>query len=805
MKRTSLSLLALTLAGCGGSQPCPTSAAPGAPPAATNAPAAQAPAPSVPELPHSKYAIVPRPSKVTDGEGTFTLGPKTHISFDARSEKTVAPVAKYLAALVGPSLGATLTAERAPAGGAKEGIHLALDPAMKEDEGYKLSVKSDKIEISAKQPKGLFYGVQTLRQLLPPDVEGKNTAPSAGFAVPAVEIEDAPRFKYRGMHLDTSRHFFPAPFVKKFIDTIAMYKMNTFHWHLTDDQGWRIEIKKYPKLTEVGGWRKETAIGHDREQPHKFDGQRYGGFYTQAEIRDIVAYASQRHITILPEIEMPGHSQAALAAYPELGCTKGPFEVGTKWGIYQDIYCPSEKTFSFMQDVLTEVIALFPSSYIHIGGDEVKKARWKESQAVQDLIKREHLKDEEEVQSYFIRRIAKFLKQKGRHLVGWDEILEGGLAPDATVMSWRGFNGGIEAAKQGHDVIMTPEDFVYFDHYQDSDTAKEPLAIGGYTPVEKVYEFEPVLDSFTPEQAAHVVGAQGNVWSEYIPSTAQVEYMTFPRAIALAEVLWTAKSARNWDDFADRLSPHFKRLELLDVKTARHFFKVKQKFELNAQGLPAVTLRTNARDPVHFTLDGTDPTPEAPLFQSPIVIDRTATVKAVAARDGKALSSPIAVTYHVDFATGKPVKYAFPFSDKYAAAREFALTNSQKGSTNFGDGQWLGFDGQDLDATLDLGKPTPAKRLELGFLRDVGVWVMLPGSVEFMVSNDGKDFRSVATVKNDVDDRDPKPVVKDFTATLDGSSVRFVRVRAKNYGKLPAWHPGAGNPAWLFTDELIVE
>jgi hexosaminidase len=314
-----------------------------------------------------------------------------------------------------------------------------------------------------------------------------------------------------------------------------------------------------------------------------------------------------------------------------------------------------------------------------------------------------------------------------------------------------------------------------------------------------------VVDAFTPEQAAHVIGGQGNVWSEYITTPAQAEYMTFPRAIALAEVLWTEKSVRNWDDFAGRLSPQFKRLSLLDVSTARHFFKVKQKFELNGQGLPAVTLRTNAKDPVHFTIDGTDPTPQSPLFQGPIVLDRTATVKAVAVRDGKPLSSPVATTYHVGVATGKPIKYAFPFSDKYAAARELALTNSQKGSTNFGDGQWLGFDGGDLDATLDLGKPTPMKRLELGFLRDVGVWVMLPGAVEFMVSDDGKNFRTVATVKNDADDRESKPLVKDFSATLDGSSARFVRVRAKNYGKLPAWHPGAGNPAWLFADELIVE
>jgi len=751
---------------------------------------------------------------MVEGTGSFAIGAKTRILFDGRSEAAIKPVAAFLSSLLGSSVGATLTPERTSKGaddaakspaGESGSIYLALDPSMKEEEGYRLVAKSDQIAITAKHPKGLFYGVQTLRQLLPADVESKSLAPGGTWAVPVVEIEDAPRFRYRGMHLDSSRHFFPAAFVKKYIDMMAMYKMNTFHWHLTDDQGWRIEIKKYPKLTEVGGWRKQTLVGHNRETPQKFDGQRYGGFYTQAEIKDVVHHAAERFITVIPEIEMPGHSAAALAAYPELACTKGPFEVGGVWGIYQDIYCPNEKTFAFLQNVLTEVIALFPSAYIHIGGDEVPKVRWKESAEVQALIKREHLKNEEEVQSYFVRRIARFLKQKGRHLVGWDEILEGGLAPDATVMSWRGFQGGIEAAKQGHDVIMTPEEFAYFDHYQDNDTSSEPLGIGGYLPVEKVYEFEPVPDSFTPEQAGHVVGGQGNVWTEYITTPAQAEYMVFPRALALAEVLWTPKSARSWDDFADRLAPHFQRLGLLNVTTAPHFFKVKQKFELGPKGQPVVTLRTNVHDPIHFTTDGSDPTPASPLFESPITLDHTATVKAIAVQGGRALAPPVSVTYYVGPATGKPMKYASSFSDKYPAAREYALTNSKKGSTNFGDGQWLGFDGQDLDATLDFGKPTPMKRLEVGFLRDVGVWVMLPGSVEFMVSDDGKNFRSVATLKNDADDRDPKPVVKEFAAKLDGARARFVRVRATNYGKLPAWHAGAGSPAWLFADELIVE
>jgi hexosaminidase len=729
-------------------------------------------------------------------------GGSTRVTFDSRSEAAIAPVAAYLAGFLHST---SPTPERTSDGPKKGCVYLALDPSRKEEEGYRLVVSEDQIVITAQQPQGLFYGVETLRQLLPAELESKTAPPSDLWSVPVVEIEDAPRFRYRGLELDVVRHFFPASFVKKYVDLMALYKFNTFHWHLTDDQGWRVEIKKYPKLTRVGAWRKETLVGHNRETPHRFDGQKHGGFYTQAEIKEVVQYAKERFITVIPEIEMPGHARAALAAYPEFACTKGPFEVATGWGKFEDVYCPSEKTFTFLQDVLTEVIALFPSRYIHIGGDEVLKARWKESPTVQRLMKKEHLTDEDAVQSYFVQRIEKFLNSKGRRLLGWDEILEGGLAPDATVMSWRGFKGGIEAAKQGHDVVITPEDYAYFDHYQDKDVEAEPLAIGGFTPVEKVYEFEPVPESLTPEQGAHVIGAQGNVWSEYITTTAQVEYMTFPRALALAEVLWTAKADRSWDDFAERLPSHFKRLALLDVATAQHFFKVKHHFELGPSGQPVVTLRTNAHDAIRFTLDGSEPGPGSAVFENPIALDHSATVKAVAVRDGKALSAPVAGTYWVGLGTGKPVKYTNPFSDKYPAARELALTNSQKGSKNFGDGEWLGFDGQDLEATLDLGKPTAIKRLEIGFLRDIGVWVMLPGAVEFQLSDDGKAFRSIATIKNDADDRDPKPLLKAFATPVDGSGARYVRVRAKNYGKLPAWHVGAGNPAWLFTDELIVE
>ena len=393
------------------------------------------------------------------------------------------------------------------------------------DEGYRLEVHPNVLSITGSL-RGLFYGLQTLRQLLPVGGTGR---------IPALAIQDAPRFPYRGMHLDVSRHLFPVPFIERFIDLLARYKFNTFHWHLTDDQGWRIEIKKYPRLTSVGAWRSETVEGKQLD-PYQGDGKPYGGFYTQDDVRRIVAYAKARFVTVIPEIEMPGHAVAALAAYPELACTPGPFSVGTTWGVYDDVYCPSERTFAFLEDVLTEVMDLFPSRYIHIGGDEVPKTRWKESPVAQEVIRREGLHDEAELQSYFVRRIEKFLIAHGRRLIGWDEILQGGLAPEATVMSWRGMEGGIEAAHQGHDVIMTPGSHLYFDHYQAS-RETEPLAIGGFTPVEKVYAFEPVPPELSTEEARHVLGAQANLWTEYITSPEQVEYMALPRMLALAEVV----------------------------------------------------------------------------------------------------------------------------------------------------------------------------------------------------------------------------------------------------------------------------
>ena len=506
-------------------------------------------------------SVIPQPVQMEVGRGVFDLDADTRIMLSNPTNLEVQQLTESWARPIRATSGFNLLLVDTPDDAPSNMITLRLSQdAPHPAEGYRLNVTSDAVTVEAKTPAGLFYGLQTLTQLL----FGDHTS---GWSVPIVQIVDAPRFAYRGMHLDVGRHFFPVAFIKKYIDLLAMYKMNKFHWHLTDDQGWRIEIKKYPKLTEIGAYRQETVMGKNFERfdrPYVGDGKPHGGFYSQEEVREVVAYARARYIDVIPEIEMPGHATAALAAYPEFACTDGPFDVPTTWGIFEDVFCPKEETFQFLEDVLTEVIALFPSQYIHIGGDEVPKVRWQESEVAQEVISREGLADEDELQSYFIKRIESFLQAQGRRLIGWDEILEGGLAPDATVMSWRGMEGGIEAAREGHDVIMTPTSHCYFDYYQ-ADPEQEPLAIRGLTPLEKVYSFEPVPEMLSAEDAEHILGAQGNVWTEYMATTDYVEYMVFPRMLALSEVVWSPPDLRNWEDFVQRLPDHLRYFDALGV------------------------------------------------------------------------------------------------------------------------------------------------------------------------------------------------------------------------------------------------
>jgi hexosaminidase len=505
--------------------------------------------------------VVPKPLMVTEGKGVFGIQQGTIILVDETNGTL--EMAGLLAEKIKLSSGLILETKSYNAAFPKNNsivfTTLGADVSLGK-EGYSIDISETTVLIQAVSANGFFYGLQTLLQLLPAEIE-KHSSLAKRYTLPVVNIKDKPRFAYRGMHLDVSRHMFPVEFIKKHIDLMAMYKLNTFHWHLTDDQGWRIEIKKYPKLTQVGSIRKGTQVGSS----DSIDAVPYSGFYTQDEAREIVNYAASKYITVMPEIEMPGHSVAALTSYPYLACTNGPFEVRTKWGVADDILCVgNDSVFTFMQDVLTEIMDIFPSTYIHIGGDEAPKVRWKACPKCQSRIKAEGLKDEAELQSYFIKRIEKFLISKNRQLIGWDEILEGDLAPEATVMAWRGIQAGIDAATQGHDAIMTPVDYCYFDYYQ-GDAATKSEANGGPLTLKMVYSYNPVPQVLDPEQAKHIIGVQGNVWTEFLKTPNHVEYMAFPRAIALAEVAWSQQDSRNWDSFINRMDNQFPRLDYMGV------------------------------------------------------------------------------------------------------------------------------------------------------------------------------------------------------------------------------------------------
>jgi hexosaminidase len=511
-------------------------------------------------------SIVPLPESLTVGTGRFTLAASTAVWADAAT----AGIARRFVAAVAPATGLNLAVR---VGGPPTGraIVLRRDARLTRlgAEGYELTVTPRQVTIRAREPAGVFYGLQTIRQLLPPEIFREARVDSVAWGIPAVRIVDRPRFSWRGAHLDVGRHFMPKEFVKKYIDLLALHKLNSFHWHLTEDQGWRLQIRKYPRLTEVGAWRTQTVVGRQGSATDsttwKFDGQRHGGFYTQEDVREIVAYARDRFVNVLPEIEMPGHALAAIAAYPQLGVTGQPVDVGMRWGVYANILNAEDSTVAFMQDVLAEVLELFPSRFIHIGGDEADKALWKTSPRIQERIRELGLKDEHELQSWFIQRMDAFLTGKGKRLVGWDEILEGGLAPNATVMSWRGTAGGIEAARAGHDVVMAPTSHTYLDYYQSQNTTGEPLAIGGYLPLETVYAFEPIPADLEAAHRGRILGAQVQVWTEYMKGPKQVEYMAFPRLTALAEVVWTPAGRRNYRDFLTRLDDHLQRLAILDV------------------------------------------------------------------------------------------------------------------------------------------------------------------------------------------------------------------------------------------------
>ena len=670
------------------------------------------------------------------------------------------------------------------------------------DEAYSINIGPARIQIAYKTNRGGLYALQTLLQIFPIEMISNASKNNVGLIwdVPCVLIEDKPRFTHRGIMLDVSRHFFSVANVKRFIDVMSFYKFNVLHWHLTDDQGWRIEIKKYPKLTEVGSIRKQSMLGHYRDQ--KFDGKPYQGFYTQDDIKDIVRYASSKQVTIIPEIEMPGHATAALAAYPELGCnTDKIYEVGTVWGVIDDVFCPRETTFTFLEDVLTEVMALFPGKYIHIGGDECPKTQWKQSKFCQDLIRKEGLKDEHELQSYFIKRIDKFVTSKGRAIIGWDEILEGGLSPNATVMSWRGVEGGIAAAKENHDVIMTPTATNYLDYYQ-SDPAGEPLAIGGFLPIEKVYGFEPVPQELNDNQATKIIGVQGNIWTEYIDSQSYLEYMAYPRAIAVAEVAWSPKAMKNWNDFTIRLRQHFKRLDMMKVNYSKRMMDVKATPSM-ANNKMVITLNSiDAAADIRYTTDGSEPSATSTLASSGIILDKNTVLKANTFKGNNVVGKLLTKSYLVNKATGHT--YTSVNQPKgYTGGDVYGLTNGING-TLAEMSTWVGFSGKDLDVVIDLGQSTTVNTVSTTFNQTPWAWILHPRCMEISISEDGQTFTNTQIVDRQSSDV-TRSGIEARQAQFGGKKARFVKVKAMNFGKIPEGNAGANQDAWLFCDEIVVE
>ncbi len=726
--------------------------------------------------------ILPKPQKTNLQKGAFILDASVGIEFDNDFSISANFLKNYIESNSGISLNSK----------ANRNIKFIKDSSIINPESYTLSVNPSEIEIKSATDQGAFYAAQSLRQLLPVEFENGTYAKNE-VTVPSIIIEDAPQFKYRGMHLDVGRHMYSVDFIKKYIDALALLKMNTFHWHLTEDQGWRIEIKKYPKLQEIAAYRSETLIGHYSDQPHQFDGKRYGGYYTQEEVKDIVAYAKERHVTVIPEIELPGHSQAAIAAYPELGCTGEQIEPATKWGVFEDIYCPKESTFDFLEDVLDEVMELFPSEYIHIGGDEAPKTRWKHCNNCQVLIQKEGLKDEHELQSYFISRIETYLNSKGRQIIGWDEILEGGLAPNATVMSWRGINGAIEAAKQNHDVIMTPTSHCYFDYYQ-SENEDEPLAIGGFLPLEKVYSFNPIPEELTAEEAKHVLGAQGNIWTEYMPTEKQVEYMMFPRVLAMSEIGWTQPDLKDYSDFSNRVEQFHKRLDALDINYANHFYEVEgEMIKKDSTITYKLSAPTNKHD-IYYSTNGETPNK---IYKNPITIDTSMTIKAQV-YDAAVIEKGKLFTQHINYhkGVGASIKINVEPHKSYPGSGANGLINGISGSNKrYGDKEWLGFWGDDVEITIDLGKETEINSIETRFHNGQGQWIYAPTEIEIGFDAHGLDSKTKIPMSNDI--------LVPLKIELNENS-RKIHLKIKNYGIIPEGKQGAGHKAWTFIDEIII-
>ena len=755
----------------------------------------------------ASYQVVPLPQEVSlNAETPFRLNRNTLIAYPEGND-LLKRNAEFLAEYIGQATGFVLPTQGLAEGKepAKHSIVLGLSADIANKEGYVLDVQADNVFLNGQTPNGVFYGIQTLRKAIP----AQTTA--TDILLPAGVINDEPRFPYRGLHLDVSRHFFPLEFIKEYIDLLALHNMNTFHWHLTDDQGWRIEIKRYPKLTEIGAMRNRTVIG---KNSGKYDNTPYGGFYTQEEAREIVEYARERYIDVIPEVDLPGHMLAALAAYPELGCTGGPYEVCPEWGIFEDVLCiGNDKTFEFLEGVMEEIIDIFPSRYIHIGGDECPRTRWQSCPKCQARIKAEGLKAdknhtaEDRLQSYCMTRIEKFLNAHGRQIIGWDEILDGDVAPNATVMSWRGMEGGIKAAQLGHDVIMVPTSYAYLDYYQTDDLTDEPFGIGGYVPVEKVYSLEPVPATLTAEQAKHILGAQANLWTEYILTPEHAEYMILPRIAALCEVQWTQPEKKDFQDFAKRLVSLMKLYQRDGLNYAKHIFNLKAAFTPDAANKTInVTLGTVDDAPIYYTLDGTEPTTASTLYDGqPVAISQTAGFCAVAIRPE---GNSKVVKRDIDFnkATLCPITLTGQQpTANYAYDGAITLVDGMKGSNSYTNGAWLGFIGGDVTAVIDLGAPTEIQHVAINANISMDNWIMGCKGLEVAVSDDNETFRPVSSMVFPDETDLHKNDIETYEASFNPVEARYVKVTARPFAALPKGHDGAGKAPYLFIDEISID
>lgn len=745
------------------------------------------------------YQVIPMPHEIVAAQGSpFVLKSGVKILYpegNAQMQRNAELLAEYLKTATGKDFAVEAGTE------GKNAIVLALGVDNKNPEAYELKVAGEGVTVKGATEAGVFYGIQTLRKSLP-------VAVGANISLPAVDIKDAPRFAYRGAHFDTSRHFFTVDEVKTYIDMLALHNMNRMHWHFTEDQGWRIEIKKYPKLTEIGSKRSETVIG---KNSGKYDGVPHEGFYTQEEAKEIVKYAAERFITVIPEIDIPGHMQAALASYPELGCTGGPYEVWKMWGVSEDVLCiGNDQSLKFLEDVFAELIEIFPSEYIHIGGDECPKVRWAQCPKCQARIKQLGLKSdakhtkEERLQSYVISHVEKFLNEHGRQIIGWDEILEGGLAPNATVMSWRGEGGGIEAAKQHHDVIMTPNTYLYFDYYQSKDTDNEPLAIGGYLPVERVYSYEPMPKSLTPDEQKYIKGVQANLWTEYIPTFSHAQYMVLPRWAALAEVQWSAPEKKDYANFLSRLPRLIQWYDAEGYNYAKHVFDVTAEFTPNTtDGTLDITLNTLDDAPIHYTLDGSEPTAASPHAEGVVKVKENAVFSAKALRptgDSRVLTEKICFSK----SSMKPIVANQPVNNQYKFKGESTLVDGLKGNGNYKTGRWIAFFKNDMDVTIDLQQSTEISRVALSTCVEKGDWVFDARGLTVEVSADGKNFTKVASESYPAMKEDDKNGVYHHELTFDPVQARYVRVIAPTEQSMPVWHGGKGSPAFLFVDEIEI-